>query len=98
MWANSSSWYTAYPEDIKLYGLSWNAQLGTSGIAFQGEVSYRQDNPLQVDDVELEKIGGSPGPEKPDPAHSPSPAMASTESASVGSVPAVTSPPASRAT
>ena len=43
----------AYPEDIKLYGLSWNAQLGTSGIAFQGEVSYRQDNPLQVDDVEL---------------------------------------------
>jgi len=42
-----------HPEDIKLYGLSWNAQLGTSGIAFQGEVSYRQDNPLQVDDVEL---------------------------------------------
>jgi len=53
VWANSASWYTAYPEDIKLYGLSWNAQLGTSGIAFQGEVSYRQDNPLQADDVEL---------------------------------------------
>jgi hypothetical protein len=51
--ASTAFWYTAYPEDIKLYGLSWNAQLGTSGIAFQGEISYRQDNPLQVDDVEL---------------------------------------------
>ncbi len=53
VYANSAQWYTAYPEDIKLYGLSWNAQLGTSGIAFQGEVSYRQDNPLQMDDVEV---------------------------------------------
>jgi len=53
IFANTANWYTAYPEDIKLYGLSWNAQLGTSGIAFQGEVSYRQDNPLQIDDVEL---------------------------------------------
>jgi hypothetical protein len=53
VFAQSANWYTAYPEDIKLYGLSWNAQLGTSGVAFQGEVSYRQDNPLQVDDVEL---------------------------------------------
>ncbi len=38
---------------MKLYGLSWNAQLGTSGIAFQGEVSYRQDAPYQADDVEV---------------------------------------------
>jgi hypothetical protein len=53
IFAQTANWYTAYPEDIKLYGLSWNAQLGTSGIAFQGEVTYRQDNPLQVDDVEL---------------------------------------------
>jgi hypothetical protein len=51
--ANTANWFTAYPEDIQMYGLSWNAQLGTSGIAFQGELSYRQDNPLQVDDVEL---------------------------------------------
>jgi len=53
VFAQSATWNTAYPEDIKMYGLSWNAQLGTSGIAFQGEVSYRQDNPLQIDDVEL---------------------------------------------
>jgi hypothetical protein len=51
--ANTGRWYTAYPEDIKLYGLSWNTQLGTSGIAFQGECSYRQDAPYLVDDVEL---------------------------------------------
>lgn len=53
VYAQSANWFTAYPEDIKIYGLSWNATLGTSGIAFQGEVSYRQDNPLQADDVEL---------------------------------------------
>lgn len=53
VYAQTAQWFTEYPEDIKLYGLSWNAQLGTSGVAFQGEVSYRQDAPLQVDDVEL---------------------------------------------
>jgi len=53
VYANSANWFTAYPEDIKLYGVSWNATLGTSGIAFQGEVSYRQDQPYQMDDVEV---------------------------------------------
>ncbi len=51
--AQTANWYTAYAEDIKLYGLSWNAQLGGSGIAFQGEVSYKKDAPYQADDVEL---------------------------------------------
>ncbi len=41
----------AYPEDIKMYALSFNTTLGTTAIA--GEVSYRQDEPLQIDDVEL---------------------------------------------
>ena len=40
-----------YPEDIKMYALSFNTTLGTT--AFSGEVSYRQDEPLQIDDVEL---------------------------------------------
>jgi hypothetical protein len=60
VWASYAKWFTEYPEDIKLYGFSWNAQLGTSGIAFQGEVSYRQDNPLQADDVELLFAANSP--------------------------------------
>ncbi|WP_088328484.1 DUF1302 domain-containing protein [Lacimicrobium sp. SS2-24] len=40
-----------YPEDIKLYGISFNTQIGETALA--GEVAYRQDEPLQIDDVEL---------------------------------------------
>jgi hypothetical protein len=40
-----------YPEDIKLYGFSWNTAIGET--AFAGELTYRQDEPLQIDDVEL---------------------------------------------
>lgn len=40
-----------YPEDIKLYAMSFNTVLGETSVA--GEVSYRQDEPLQIDDVEL---------------------------------------------
>jgi len=41
----------AYPEDIAMYAMSFNTTLGET--AFAGEVSYRQDEPLQIDDVEL---------------------------------------------
>ena len=40
-----------YIEDIKLYAMSFNTVLGTTSVA--GEVTYRQDEPLQIDDVEL---------------------------------------------
>ncbi|WP_152593843.1 DUF1302 domain-containing protein [Thalassotalea sp. ND16A] len=40
-----------YKEDIKLYGLSFNTTVGLTSVA--GEISYRQDEPLQIDDVEL---------------------------------------------
>ncbi|MCM2314932.1 MAG: DUF1302 domain-containing protein [Thermoanaerobaculia bacterium] len=52
-YAATARYFLAYPEDITMYGISWNSQLGTSGIAFQGEVSYQQDKPFLVDDVEL---------------------------------------------
>jgi hypothetical protein len=52
-YAQTASYFTEYPEDIKLLGLSFNTQLGRTGIALQGEVAYRQDAPLQYDDVEL---------------------------------------------
>jgi len=52
-YASTAGYFLAYPEDIKMYGLSWNAQLGTTGVAFQGEISYQQDKPTLVDDVEL---------------------------------------------
>ncbi|MBC3767500.1 DUF1302 domain-containing protein [Neptunicella marina] len=40
-----------YPEDIKLYGFSFNTTVGETALA--GEIAYRQDEPLQIDDVEL---------------------------------------------
>jgi hypothetical protein len=40
-----------YPEDIKLYGFSFNTTLDGTSVA--GEIAYRQDEPLQIDDVEI---------------------------------------------
>jgi hypothetical protein len=52
-YAATAQYFLAYPENIKLFGLGFNTQLGRTGIALQGEVSHRRDVPLQVDDVEL---------------------------------------------
>lgn len=40
-----------HPEDIKLYGFSFNTTIGTTAVS--GEISYRQDEPIQIDDTEL---------------------------------------------
>lgn len=48
-----SQYVVEYPEDIQLYGVSFNTSLGKTGIALQGEISHKQDVPLQLDDVEL---------------------------------------------
>lgn len=52
-YAETASYFLSYPEDIQLYGVSFNTQLRRSGVALQGEVSYRRDVPLQIDDIEL---------------------------------------------
>jgi hypothetical protein len=52
-YAQTAGYFTEYPEDIQLFGVSFNTQLGQTGVALQGEVSFRQDVPLQFDDVEL---------------------------------------------
>ena len=44
-------YFLDYPEDITMYGISFNTVMG--GVAWQGEYSYRPDMPLQIDDVEL---------------------------------------------
>ncbi|MDX1460001.1 MAG: DUF1302 domain-containing protein [Xanthomonadales bacterium] len=44
-------YWTEYPEDRDLYGISFNTTVGTWSLG--GEISYRPDVPLQVDDVEL---------------------------------------------
>ncbi len=57
---SSGSFFTEYPEDIHLFGVSFNTSLEASGIALQGELSYRPNQPFQVDDVELLFAGLSP--------------------------------------
>jgi hypothetical protein len=52
-YAQTASYFTEFPEHIKLFGLSFNTQFQATGTALQGELSYRQDVPLQFDDVEV---------------------------------------------
>ena len=49
----------SYPENIDLYGFSFNTTFGSWGV--QGEVAYRPDMPLQIDTDELTvaALGGS---------------------------------------
>jgi hypothetical protein len=51
--AGTGRYFLDYPDDIKMLGGSFNTSVGNTGISWQGEVSYKQDVPLQVDDVEL---------------------------------------------
>ncbi|MBX3691101.1 DUF1302 domain-containing protein [Dokdonella sp.] len=57
---SSGSFFTEYPENIHLFGVSFNTQLESTGIALQGELSYRPNQPFQIDDVELLFAGLSP--------------------------------------
>jgi hypothetical protein len=52
-YAATAQYYFTFPENIKLFGTSFNTQLGRTGIALQGELSHRRDLPLQIDDVEI---------------------------------------------
>ncbi len=49
--AGTAQYLIEFPKDIGLVGASFNTSL--KGIALQGEISYRSNQPLQVDDVEL---------------------------------------------
>ena len=47
-----ATYFADYPEDIKLYGVSFNT-LGAGGIAWQGEWSYRPNQPVQLATTEI---------------------------------------------
>jgi hypothetical protein len=49
----TSRYVVGYPEDLDIWGVSFSGYLFDTGIAWQGEVSYKPDSPLQADDVEL---------------------------------------------
>lgn len=44
--AFSSSYYISYPEDIEMLGASWSTSLGD--IAWSGEISHKQNMPIQM--------------------------------------------------
>lgn len=48
----SAAYFIEYPEDINLFGLSFNTQL-PNGMALQGEYTYRPNLPLQRGATEL---------------------------------------------
>jgi hypothetical protein len=51
--AATGRYFVEYPTGIDLFGVSFNTSVGSTGVALQGEVSYKSHVPLQVDDVEL---------------------------------------------
>lgn len=57
--AGNSSYYVEYPEDIRLYGLSFSTTLPT-GTAWSGEISYRPNAPIQVNTTDILYSGISP--------------------------------------
>lgn len=48
----TSEYLIEYPEDIRLYGLSFATTLPT-GTALSGEISYRPNMPLQINGIDL---------------------------------------------
>ncbi len=52
-YAETAGYYISYPDDIRLFGVSFNTSVGQTGVALQGEISHRRNVPLQIDDVEL---------------------------------------------
>ena len=50
---STGAYFTEYAEDIDLYGLSFNTTINSLGVSLQGELSYRPNVPLQIDDVEV---------------------------------------------
>lgn len=59
-YARSGKYLRVFPEDIDLFGFSFNTEIPRTGVALQGEVSYKKDQPLQLDDVELLFAGLTP--------------------------------------
>ena len=57
--AGNSNYFIEYPEDIRLYGLSFSTTLPT-GTAWSGEVSYRPNAPVQLNSTDILFAGVRP--------------------------------------
>ena len=52
-YADTANYFVEFREDIHLFGASFNTEIGQTGIALQGEYSFREGVPLQIDDSEV---------------------------------------------
>ena len=52
---STSKYFMEYPEDIRLYGLSFSTMLET-GTTLAGEVSYRPNMPIQISPVDVAAV------------------------------------------
>ncbi|SPO53340.1 conserved exported protein of unknown function [Pseudomonas sp. JV551A1] len=59
--AGNSEYFVEYPEDIRLYGLSFSTTLPT-GTAWSGELSYRPNAPVQLNSTDILFAGVTPLP------------------------------------
>ena len=59
-YGRTASYHVEYPEDVKVFGVSFNTQLGASGWALQGEYSFHPDAPLQRTETSLFREGLEP--------------------------------------
>ncbi|WP_435037983.1 DUF1302 domain-containing protein [Pseudomonas neuropathica] len=57
--AGNSNYFIEYPEDIRLYGLSFSTTLPT-GTAWSGEISYRPNAPVQLNSTDILFAGVRP--------------------------------------
>ncbi|AOE87339.1 DUF1302 domain-containing protein [Pseudomonas sp. TCU-HL1] len=57
--AGRSNYFIEYPEDIRLYGLSFSTTLPT-GTAWSGELSYRPNAPVQLNTTDILFAGVGP--------------------------------------
>ena len=58
-YSDTSSYLADYPKNIKLVGFSWNFT-APAGIAIQGEISHRFDQPVQLSGADLSLAVNAP--------------------------------------
>ena len=59
-YGKTASYHIEYPENLQVFGVSFNTSLGASGWALQGEYSFHPDAPLQRTEASLFEEGLRP--------------------------------------
>ncbi len=59
-YGRTARYFVEYPEDLKMFGFSFNTLLGGSGWALQGEYSFHPDTPVQRAEADVIAEGLAP--------------------------------------